>query len=87
VIISDDLLMGAIVNRFGLEEACWLAVEAGIDILLASNNSPEGYDSDLFMRMFEALIKGVEQGRISRSMIEASYPRIMALKNRMSKKK
>jgi beta-N-acetylhexosaminidase len=86
VIISDDLLMGAIVNRFGLEEACWLAVEAGIDILLASNNSPEGYDSDLFMRMFEALIKGIEQGRISKSMIEASYPRIMALKNRRSKK-
>lgn len=86
VIISDDLLMGAIVKQFSLEEACLLAVGAGVDILLASNNSPEDYDPDLFMRMFEALIRGIEQGRISRSMIEASRARIMALKGRLENK-
>jgi beta-N-acetylhexosaminidase len=84
VIISDDLLMGAIVRRFSLEEACLLAVEAGVDILLASNNTPEGYDPHLFRRMFEALIRGIEQGRLSRSMIEASHARVMALKRRLS---
>jgi beta-N-acetylhexosaminidase len=83
VIISDDLLMGAIVNRFGLEESCLLAVEAGVDILLASNNSPEGYDPNLFMRIFEALIKAVESGRISKARIETSHARIMALKGRL----
>jgi beta-N-acetylhexosaminidase len=84
VIISDDLLMGAIVNRFGLEEACLLAVEAGVDIVLASNNGPEGYDPNLFLRIFETLIKAVENGRISKSVIEASHTRIMALKERLS---
>lgn len=83
VIISDDLLMGAIVKRFGLEEACLLAIRAGVDILLASNNGPEGYDPHLFLRMFEALIKGVEGGRVSRAMIEASHARLMALKARL----
>lgn len=83
VIISDDLLMRAIVNRFSLEEACLLAVEAGVDILLASNNSPEGYDSNLFMRVFEALVKAVESGRISKARIETSHARIMALKGRL----
>jgi len=83
VVISDDLLMGAIINRFGLEEASQLAVEAGVDILLASNNSPEGYDPDLFARIFEAIYRAVERRRLSKTMVETSYARIMALKNRL----
>jgi hypothetical protein len=55
-----------------------------VDILLASNNSPEGNDPDLFLRMLEALIKGVEKRRISKAMIETSHARIMELKKRIS---
>ncbi len=84
VIISDDLQMGAIVQRFSLEEACVQAVQAGVDILLASNNSPAGDDPDLFLRMFEALRKGVEEKHISRSMIGSSFARIMELKKQIS---
>jgi len=84
VIISDDLLMGAIVKQFTLEEACVLAVQAGVDILLASNNSPEGDDPHLFHRIYETLIKAVEQGRISSRRIESSCSRVQALKNRLS---
>ena len=83
VVISDDLLMGAIIRRFGLEEACLLAVEAGVDILLASNNSPEAYDPDLFERMFEAIYRAVEGRRLSKTMMETSYARIMTLKGRL----
>jgi beta-N-acetylhexosaminidase len=83
VIISDDLLMGAVVKRFSLEEACLLAVEAGVDILLASNNSPEGYDPNLYVRIFETLVKAVEDGRISSAMIKTSRARVMALKRRL----
>lgn len=84
VIISDDLLMGAIVKQFTLEEACVLAVQAGVDILLASNNSPEKDDPGLFCRVFESLVKAVDQGRISRTLIETSHARLMALKERLS---
>jgi len=80
VIISDDLLMGAIIKQFSLEEACVLAVQAGVDILLASNNSPEGDDPHLFHRIHETLVKAVEQGRISSSRVESSCSRIMSLK-------
>ena len=83
VIISDDLLMGAIVKRFSLEEACVLAVRAGVDILLASNNSPEGDDPHLFHRLYETLVQAVEQGQISPSRIESSFSRIMSLKTRI----
>ncbi len=83
VIISDDLLMGAIVKQFSLEEACVLAVQAGVDILLASNNSPEGDDPRLFHRIYETLLKAVEQGRISPRRIESSFSRISSLKKRL----
>ena len=86
VVISDDLLMGAIINRFGLEEACLLAVEAGVDILLASNNSPEGYDPDLFERIFEAIYRAVERRRLSKKMLEESNARIRTLKERLQEK-
>ena len=84
VIISDDLLMGAIVKQFSLEEACVLAVQAGVDILLASNNSPEGDNPHLFHRIYEILVKAVEQGRISSSRIESSYSRLLDLKKKLS---
>ena len=84
VIISDDLLMGAIVKQFSLEEACVLAVKAGVDILLASNNSPEGDDPDLFARIFETLVRAVEKGGISQMLIESSNSRITALKKSLS---
>ncbi len=83
LIISDDLLMGAIVKRFSLEEACVLAVQAGVDILLASNNSPEGDDPHLFHRVYEALVKAAEQSRVSLNRIEASHFRILAIKRRL----
>jgi beta-N-acetylhexosaminidase len=81
VIISDDLQMGAIGKRYSLEEACVLAVEAGVDILLASNNSPEGNVPELFMRIYGALIQGVEKRRISPARIEAAHSRILAFKS------
>ena len=79
VVISDDLLMGGIGKQFSLEEACVLAVQAGADILLASNNGPEGDDPHLFERVFEGLVKAVEQGRISRERIDISHSRLVAL--------
>lgn len=84
VIVSDDLLMEAIVQRFSLEEACVLAVEAGVDILLASNNMPCGDDPDLFARMYEALCQAVGKKRLKSSWIKAAYGRIQALKKKLS---
>ena len=80
VILSDDLLMGSIVRQFTLEEACVLSVQAGADILLGSNNSPEGDDPALFGGMFRSLAKAAEEGRLSRDSVESSYRRIAALR-------
>jgi len=37
VVISDDMMMGAIRNNYGYEESIELAINAGVDIVLHSN--------------------------------------------------
>ena len=39
VIVSDDMQMKAIADRYGIETAIRLAIEAGVDILLFGNNT------------------------------------------------
>lgn len=82
-IITDDLLMGGITKQFPLEEAIILAVRAGADILLASNNSPSGYVEDLFEQIYEALVRGIEKHFITATMIESAYARIQEVKKRL----
>ena len=41
VVVSDDLLMGAIDKHYGLEEAAALALDAGVDVLLIADDMPK----------------------------------------------
>jgi len=67
LIVTDALVMGAIANRYGVNEAPVLAVEAGADILLMPLD-PEG--------AIQAVCEAVESGRISQERIRASVERI-----------
>lgn len=67
LITTDALVMGAIANRYGPNEAAILAVEAGADILLMPAD-PEG--------AIQAVCNAVDKGRISSDRIQASYERI-----------
>jgi len=81
VVISDDLEMGAIRSRFSLEDSAVRAVKAGNDILILSNqNAPA---PDLPERLIAAIKKAVESGAISRDELQASYDRILVLKQRL----
>ncbi|HTL89612.1 MAG TPA: glycoside hydrolase family 3 N-terminal domain-containing protein [Leptolyngbya sp.] len=73
LIVTDALVMGAIANRYGTEEACVLAVEAGADILLMPLE-PE--------KAILAVCKAVEEDRISRDRIQASVERIWRAKQK-----
>ncbi|NET10365.1 MAG: beta-glucosidase [Symploca sp. SIO2B6] len=67
LITTDALVMGAIANRYGTNEAAVLAVEAGADILLMPAD-PEG--------AIQAVCTAVETGRISLERIQSSFDRI-----------
>ncbi|AFY88805.1 glycoside hydrolase family 3 protein [Chroococcidiopsis thermalis] len=75
LIVTDALVMGAIANRYGANEAPVLAVEAGADILLMPVD-PEG--------AIQAVCTAVETGRISKERIRASVERIWKAKLQVS---
>jgi len=82
VIISDDLQMNAIAKHFGLEEAIIQAINAGVDILLLSNNSSSGYDKDLAYKAHQIIFNAVKEGKIPVERILESASRIQSLKQK-----
>lgn len=71
LIVTDALVMGAIANKYGSNEAAVLAAEAGADVLLMPLD-PEG--------AIRAVCDAVDRGRISESQIKESVKRIWAAK-------
>ncbi|MDX2228528.1 MAG: glycoside hydrolase family 3 N-terminal domain-containing protein [Leptolyngbyaceae cyanobacterium bins.349] len=74
LIVTDALVMGAIAQRYGANDAAVLAVEAGADILLMPLD-PEG--------AIGAVCQAVEEGRIAAAQIRASVERIWRAKQRI----
>ncbi|MCL2123967.1 MAG: hypothetical protein FWH34_07720, partial [Desulfovibrionaceae bacterium] len=82
VIVSDDMQMGAVAKSYSLEDRILLAVEAGVDILVFSNNSrmPDVSADEIHA----ALLRLVQQGRVSPARIALSFERIRRLKQRFA---
>ena len=81
VVVSDDLEMGAVSERFSLEDRVVKAINAGVDLLVLSN--VKSRDPDLGAKIHAIISDGVRDGSIPRARIEAAYRRIAALKQRL----
>lgn len=78
VVLSDDLLMGAI-DQAQLPQAAVRAVQAGVDLLLIGReNSPIG-------EVIEALLQAVRQKSISPTRLGQAVGNILRLKNKWLK--
>lgn len=84
VVMSDDMMMGAIRKHYGLETAIKQALLAGVDILSFANNSV--YDPDIVPKAHKIIKKLVDEGVISRERIDRSYRRIMTMKEKFGNK-
>lgn len=73
VIITDAMEMGAIIRQYPIEDACVMAIKAGVDILLCVREYPQA---------FETVMAAVRRGEIPESRIDESVRRILALRNR-----
>ncbi|MCB0277957.1 MAG: glycoside hydrolase family 3 protein [Calditrichaeota bacterium] len=82
VIISDDMMMGAITQHYGLKIAIEKAINAGVDMLSFANNGSE-FDPDITKKAFELIHQLVDEGKISAERIKQSYQRIIKLKERI----
>ena len=83
VVVSDDLLMGAIVNEYGIEEAALLALQAGVDMLLISGNSADR-NRTAADRVLQAVEWAVAAGTLPRPAVEDSLARIRQLTRRLT---
>jgi beta-N-acetylhexosaminidase len=78
VVISDDIQMRAITDRYSLEKSLELAILAGVDIIAVANNMTySGVVSDRFV---DAVLRLLDEGVIDEARINASYRRVMRLK-------
>jgi beta-N-acetylhexosaminidase len=78
VIVSDDMDMGAIADKYGTETAIEMAINAGNDILVFGNNLT--FDENRGRDVNKTIMKLVRNGKIKRSRIQESYNRIMKMK-------
>ncbi len=74
IIVTDALVMGAIADRYGANEAAVLAVEAGADVLMMPLDPPGA---------IQAICAAIESGRISADRILASLERIWRAKQKI----
>ena len=81
VAVSDDMNIAAISSYYGFEDSLVLAINAGCDLLIVSNNGA-AYDETLPYRALDAIYKAVKNGRIKLSSILISNERIKTLKKK-----
>lgn len=75
LVISDDLEMGAILKNYGIGDACVMAINAGIDMLLICANS------DAVRQGFTRVVEAVKKGVITETRIDESLSRIARIKS------
>src|SRR5262249_28494132 len=82
VVVSDDLLMGAIVKHYGLEEAAVKALNAAVAVLLISGNAPK---AELFgaERVVMAIDRAIAAGLLSRQRVVDAISHVDALRARL----
>lgn len=73
VIITDDLVMQAITDRYGAAEAAVMAVLAGCDLLCSTE----------YEAQYSAVLAAVEEGRIPADTLDAAVYRILRWKQTM----
>ncbi len=82
VVITDDLQMGAISQKYALKKTLELAINAGDDILLFGNqlDPRKVVSTKMLVETVERLIR---EGKVSKARIDTSYARIQKLKTRL----
>lgn len=82
VVISDDLQMRAITDRWGFAEAVAMAVQAGVDLVIVGNNLVRQRGAvEEGVRAVEGL---VASGRVREERVQDSIGRIRALKQKIA---
>jgi beta-N-acetylhexosaminidase len=72
VIVSDDLEMKAVADRFSLRDMADKGLNAGVDVFLACNKY------EVTLELYRSIVNAVEDGRVSHDTIIAADKRVRA---------
>jgi beta-N-acetylhexosaminidase len=81
VVVSDDLRMGAIEQRYGIDRAAVLTLQAGVDVMLiADDRLPDGRSAAEVA--LSAVRQAVGTGRLPYDRVTSALAHVRALKSR-----
>lgn len=83
VVISDAMSMGAITQNYSFQEAALLAIKAGTDILLYTQNGYDYQGRSIVKEVTRVVKKAIAEGDLEASLIDDAYDRVMTLKSRI----
>lgn len=83
-VITDDLQMRAITDRYGLMEACVMALTAGADSIIIGNNLE--HDPAIVATLVAGIMQAIRQGRLNGRRIDEAWRRVCKLKQRIARK-
>ena len=84
VVVTDDMYMQAIIDKYSIENAIVLAINAGADMLCVGNNISTGYEPDRPFRLVGMIVAAVKDGRIPLERLLEAHERITRLQNKLS---
>ena len=84
VIVSDDMQMRAITDRYGLADSCCRAISAGVDLLIIGNNLC--YDPHILEKAQAEILRALTDGKLTEERIEEAWSRIQHFKLLRKKK-
>ncbi|MBR1799320.1 MAG: hypothetical protein IJ761_05410 [Bacteroidales bacterium] len=78
VIVTDDLVMGAISNHYSLRQTLKMAINAGADLLCLSNNG-SSYDEHQIENVVAIITQMVADGEVSEQRVRQAAQRVRQL--------
>ena len=78
--IRSDMQMKAISTQYGLKESIELSINAGVDVLLFSENI-NSKAPNTAGDIVDIILQLLKEGKITKQQIDASYKRIIRMKN------
>lgn len=82
IVVTDDMNMKAIAANYPFEKWMQLTINAGVDLIILSNNiKPE--DDRSAQQIIDTIVNLVKQGRIPKERIDEAYNRIAKFKKRL----
>lgn len=83
VVVTDDLYMQAIIDKYSVSTALELAINAGADLICVGNNINTGFEPNRPFVLVDMIVNSVKQGRIPWQRLQQSHDRLTKLTNRL----